>query len=283
LLTKRAPELNRLDLSWFGGEPLLALDVIEDVLEHVAKLRREHPAMQHESNITTNAWKLTPVVFQRLLGLGVRSYQISFDGPREIHDKKRLRADGAGTFDRIWRNVTALRELDGSFHVIVRIHVDRENEAAMPAFIDQCVETFGSDPRFEIFIRQLSCLGGPNDATLPVLGPGGEARIEELRRRVPAREVPGVQIASEPAAPLVCYASRANSFVVRADGRIGKCTVALDHPANQVGVLHENGELEITAARMLDWMRGLRTRDSIELFCPMLGLAEPTAKAAAAS
>jgi uncharacterized protein len=279
LLTKRAPELTRLDLSWFGGEPLLALDIVEDVLEHVAALRRAHPAMHHESNITTNAWKLSTSVFERLLGLGVRSYQISFDGPRELHDKKRVRADGAPTFDRIWRNVTALRELDGSFHVILRIHVDRENEAVMPEFIDRCSETFGSDPRFEIFIRQLSCLGGPNDAHLPILGDGGESRIDALRARVPVHA--GTVEAT--AAPKVCYAARANSFVVRADGRLGKCTVALEHPANQVGRLLENGELEITAARVIDWMRGIKSRNPIELYCPMLGLAEPEQKTAAAS
>ena len=30
----------------------------------------------------------------------------------------------------------------------------------------------------------------------------------------------------------VCYAARGNSYVVRADGRLNKCTVALEHPNN---------------------------------------------------
>jgi uncharacterized protein len=293
LLSARAPELQRLDLSWFGGEPLLALDVMGDILVHVGDLVRRHPGLYHESNITTNAWKLSRDVFERLLGLGVVSYQISFDGPRELHDKKRVRADGAPTFERVWNNVKALRDVDGHFKVVIRIHVDRENESAMPEFVDECRDTFGADSRFELFIRQLSCLGGPNDSRLPILrGEEGMDRIDELRRRA-AGATEGAPTASasasvgakiqSPAVPSVCYATRANSFVVRADGRIGKCTVALDHPANQVGVLHENGELEITAARMLDWMRGLRSRNPIELFCPMIGLADPAPPQAAAS
>ncbi len=284
LIATRAPELSRLDLSWFGGEPLLALELIEDVLHHVAALQRQHPALYHESVLTTNAWRLSRNVFERLLRLGVRTYQISFDGPRELHDKKRVRADGAPTFDRIWKNVSMMREVEGSFHVILRIHVDRENESAMPGFIDQCQDAFGSDPRFEIYIRRLSRLGGPNDAQLPVLDrEDGEKRIDELRERVRSATRTAAAAPPPSARPHVCYASRANSFVVRADGRIGKCTVALDHPANQVGVLHENGELEITAARMLDWMRGLKSRNPIELFCPMLGLADPSVPKAAAS
>ena len=33
----------------------------------------------------------------------------------------------------------------------------------------------------------------------------------------------------------VCYASYPHSMVFRANGKIGKCTVALDHPQNQLG------------------------------------------------
>lgn len=284
LLTRRAPELSQLDLSWFGGEPLLALDLIEDILRHVADLQRAYPGMRHASNVTTNAWKLSTDVFARLLSLGVNSYQISFDGPRQLHDRKRVLADGQPTFDRIWNNVLALRAVPGEFHVLLRIHVDRENEAAMPDFIDECRAAFGADPRFEIFVRQLSRLGGPNDENIAILsGEQGSQRIEELRRRARGETGLVASAAAVAPAPHVCYAARANSFVVRSDGRVNKCTVALEHPANQVGVLHENGELEITAARMLDWMRGLRTRHPIELYCPMIGLAEPTQATAAAS
>lgn len=36
LLTRRAPELDYLHLSWFGGEPLLAKHLIEKILIHAA-------------------------------------------------------------------------------------------------------------------------------------------------------------------------------------------------------------------------------------------------------
>ena len=35
---------------------------------------------------------------------------------------------------------------------------------------------------------------------------------------------------------MVCYAARANSFVVRSNGQLNKCTVALDTDYNHVGV-----------------------------------------------
>ena len=38
LVARRAPGLRNLFLSWFGGEPLLAPDIIEDVMAHVREL-----------------------------------------------------------------------------------------------------------------------------------------------------------------------------------------------------------------------------------------------------
>jgi len=62
--------------------------------------------------------------------------------------------------------------------------------------------------------------------------------------------------------------------VVRADGRVNKCTVALEHAANQVGRLHSDGRLELRGDRMMAWMRGVSSRDAEALHCPMSGLAD---------
>ena len=72
----------------------------------------------------------------------------------------------------------------------------------------------------------------------------------------------------------VCYASQGNSFLVRSNGRLNKCTVALEHPMNQVGMIREDGTMEISAPHARRWMRGLSSLDPLELECPMVGLAE---------
>src|SRR5262249_23163977 len=127
LLEARAPALEHLSLSWFGGEPLLERDLVLSLLERVARLRQRHPRLQLDSATTTTAWHPDRPPFDRLLALGVTTWQISFDGPKEVHALRRRRADGRGTFDRIWRNVCALRDSPGTFEVRIRVHVDREN------------------------------------------------------------------------------------------------------------------------------------------------------------
>jgi len=271
-LQQRAAGLRELGLSWFGGEPLLALDLIEDVLAHVAALRRMHPDLRFSSDMTTNAYRLERRVFERLLAGGVRRYQISFDGPREHHDRTRRRADGHGTFDRIWGNLQAMRSVDTPFAVLVRLHASRDNLAALREFIATFGSEFGTDSRFTLLLRALSPLGGPGDDRFPFLLPSqvGPA-LEELARCAAEH---GVSHLQAPHLQPVCYAAQGNSFVVRADGRLVKCTVALDHPENQVGQLHEDGRIEIDAPRMRNWMRGLFSGDAEELACPKRGLVD---------
>jgi uncharacterized protein len=272
LLERRIPELDVLELSWFGGEPLLAKDVIEDVLRHAGTLAPAH-GVTMTSSITTNAYLLTKALFHELLGLGLSRYQISFDGPREYHDRKRVMAGGKGTFDRVWSNLLGMKDATGSFDVLVRLHADRENIAALPEFIDRYREAFGGDARFKLFVRPLSRLGGPSDESLMILGDQeAHESITALRRYAEGRGVP--QRPPLPDGP-ICYAAMGNSFVVRSNGRLNKCTVALEHPANQIGMIRPDGTMEISTPKTLVWMRGLRSGNAKELACPMAGLAEP--------
>ena len=66
----------------------------------------------------------------------------------------------------------------------------------------------------------------------------------------------------------ICYAARANAFVIRPDGRVAKCTVALDDERNTVGRLRKNGDVVIDPSRHLPWLQGLVSGDAVALNCP---------------
>jgi uncharacterized protein len=271
LLERRMSGLDVLELSWFGGEPLLAADIIQDVLAHAGTLAKEH-GVRLTSSMTTNAYLLKEDRFRSLLSLGLKSYQISFDGPREYHDRKRVLAGGRGTFDRIWTNVLAMKREPGEFDVLIRVHADRQNVGALPEFIDQYRDTFGTDSRFTLFIRPLSRLGGPQDAALEILDGDESDRVIASLREYAGQG--GIQQGPFMPEVPICYASMGNSFIVRSNGRLNKCTVALEHPANQVGMIRRDGTLEISTPKTLAWMRGLESGDTEELTCPMAGLAD---------
>jgi uncharacterized protein len=173
----------------------------------------------------------------------------------------------------------AMRDVRRDFTILVRLHVDKENYAALPQFIDEYRRAFGQDSRFKLFLRTLSHLGGPNDAMLPVFEEEeGRNAVNTLSRCAAEHRVE--HITTKHITP-ICYASRANSFVVRANGRLNKCTVALEHPMNQVGRIYEDGRIELEAPKMRMWMRGLQSGNPDELECPMHGYADPVPKTAA--
>jgi len=268
-LTRRAEELDFLSLGWFGGEPLLARGVVEDVMDHVFMLGKRHPPLHLSTGMTTNGYLLTREVFKGLLSRGVTDYQISFDGPRSFHDRKRVLADGRATFDRLWENVSSMQSVEGEFLVDIRVHVDQENHGAIPEFIRMFAEAFADDPRFRLFIRALSQFGGPNDENVQVLGGGLEdPRILSLRELAASLRI---TIHTELDNGPVCYAAWANSFIVRADGRINKCSLALERPENQVGRITEEGLLELDQDLSMTWIRGLFSGEKEALACPLTG------------
>ena len=273
LVSRQASNLRKLRISWFGGEPTLTMGIIEEVMSHIQRTIQRQPGIQLFCDTTTNAYLLDRSRFEAMLGLGVTVYQVAFDGPPEVHDRMRVLAGGAGTFARIWTNVCAMQKTQETFTVVIRLHVDPENMNAVPKFIDKCAAVFAGDRRFKLFIRKRSRLGGANSSCLPVFAEAESMEVSEmLSRRAKAL---GLQAITAEERQRACYAASGNSFVVRADGRLNKCTVALEHPNNQVGRILEDGTIVVDEAKMRQWMRGLWARSEEQLRCPMVGYAEP--------
>lgn len=277
LLERRAPSLRALTVEWFGGEPLLEVPIIVEIQEHLAALAREHADLKVCSSMTTNGYLLTPATAERLVGLGVRTYQISLDGAPSSHDARRPRADGGGTFERVWANLRAVHASDLDIRIRLRMHVDRKNQGEISSFLEVLAAELAGDPRFELYLRAVGRLGGPRDGEYPFLVNEELTAVDALRSR--AIEL-GLRL--RPASKLdACYASAANSFVVRSTGELAKCTVAFDHPNNRVGRLGTDGKAEIDNVKLNGWVRGLFDGDGAALHCPMQGFADSRPQAAA--
>lgn len=54
LLSNRIERLDQLYISWFGGEPMAAADIMFDLSSHAATLAARRPMMSYRAGITTN-------------------------------------------------------------------------------------------------------------------------------------------------------------------------------------------------------------------------------------
>jgi len=274
LMSRRADGLSQLELSWFGGEPLLAFDIVEEVLVHACVLADRYPTLRVNSHMTTNGYLLDRSRANRLLELGVEDFHVSFGGPREAHDRTRVGANGKGTFDRVWGNILNMRESANEFQTVIRINLDQDNRDVAPDFLRQCRDALGDDHRFSIYLCPVNRLGGANDPEQPILqGTDRDRTVEELSRQA---ESLGLNLLEDAHLGSVCYAARPDSFVIRANGDLNKCSVHLYNEANRVGRLLPDGVLQIEADRLRRWTRGQATGDPDRLACPATGLLDPT-------
>ena len=268
LLERRASELDRLEIDWFGGEPMLAFGVIREVQGKVLELRLRYPDLETHGSMTTNGYLLTPTKLEELVSLDVKRFQVSVDGLSFHHDARRPRIDGQGTFATVWENLRAASALDGlDFRIDLRTHLDPANEKDFEEFLELYKVNFESDSRFRLFVREVSRLGGPNDSSLEVFEKN-EARELVSKRRNQASDL-GLEVKERGFEAGYCYAAAANSFVIRSDGELAKCTVAFRSPTNSVGRIHENGTLEINGKKMSPWTRGILSGEQKALKCPL--------------
>lgn len=302
LVERRITQLKQLHFSWFGGEPLLAKDVVLRLLRHADKLCREY-GVGFLSGMTTNAYLLDFALAEELLSLRQTFYQITLDGLGDEHDKLRRRADGEGTFDRIWSNLQAMKGLAGKFDCQIRVHVRHDNIKNLELLMREIRTEFGSDDRYRIDFQHLRDMGGTGGKTVQnalslaelfevqrhltsvYLGQGSatsqQKRHDDLPS-LPATDIPAQYVAESAGSrsreelqanePYICYATKPNNLTIRANGRVGKCTVALDDARNDIGYLDEKGHLIVDQEKHKLWFRGLETLDLVSSGCPMKGM-----------
>lgn len=290
--------LENLSLSWFGGEPLLAKDVLFEIAEFAASKLEDGGLRSMKGSLTTNGYMLTPENLARLTASNQNSFQISLDGHGEGHDETRRYASGDGTFNVIWRNLLAARDSTHAFDILIRIHLTDNNVTSAQKLVDAVVKEFSGDPRFSVLLRRIENMGGANGEKVVVLDFDTAARtarrmkaqldaaglrchdavsaggFESQVAAISAGTASSSENASDPmtlAGGYICYAAQPNSILIRADGRLGKCTVAFDDPKNTVGVIREDGSVFIDGENMNYWLRGNISGRETELGCPAYG------------
>ena len=95
-----------LRLVFFGGEPLINFGLMKEVAAY-AKHAATSNEKKIEFQITTNGSMITPEVIHFFKQYDVIPL-ISFDGPKEIHDKQRPGMDGHGSYNK---TVPLIRDL----------------------------------------------------------------------------------------------------------------------------------------------------------------------------
>lgn len=254
-----ATEADRPDRSLllFGGEPLLAEHV--DLVRHIVATARARGIT--EISAISNATELE--AYLDLLGPGgIGTLQITLDGPPEIHDRRRIHADGSGSFAQIADNID--RALARDAYVMARINVDRGNVAELPALARAVIARgWHEQPRFTAYAAAVNPLNAQTPIASTFDSGQLQAAMDELRASFPElaalhRPADGLRqkfmkVFEGALQPHTLFSTsycgaHTGMYVFDAFGDIYKCWDKTGDPSLRIGVVAEDGTVKLRAS-----------------------------------
>lgn len=215
------PTTRALNISWYGGEPLLAVKQIEYLSGALFKLCMENK-IEYRSSIITNGFLLDKQNVDTLLKYNLRSLQVTLDGPKDVHDKRRILHDGSGTWQVIVDNLKYV--LEKKVGVMVRINVDKTNIDSIERLFQE-LQTEGIFSRISISFGAVLAFGNVCRSVEDNL-----ISFEEAEKKIGQEKIQSLlknsQSYSRRFTPnfLGCVAVARNSFIVGPSGELYKCS-----------------------------------------------------------
>jgi len=121
-----------LHVQWFGGEPLLNLEMIETLSARFSD-ETVRQGKDYSAEIITNGVLLSEDAARRLAAVNVREAQITLEGMQTFHDKVRFTNEHGKSFDKILQNVASASP---HLNINVRVHVAPYNLDSVHELID---------------------------------------------------------------------------------------------------------------------------------------------------
>lgn len=122
-----------LSIDWFGGEPLLYPQIIEEMSQKIISLCSKYGS-EYRFTITTNGYNINSSVLSLFERIRLFEARITLDGDAQTHNKRRILKNGLGTYDVIVKNIISLAE--AGIFVKLRVNIDKDNPNGYQHIID---------------------------------------------------------------------------------------------------------------------------------------------------
>jgi uncharacterized protein len=242
--------VKKLTLLWFGGEPLLALNLVTELTGAIREMA-EKRSVQFSASMVTNGTLLTARRAGELVSAGVKSFQITLDGPREAHNKRRPFRDGSGdSYGSVLRGLKLLAKMD--VKLTIRVNVDRANAPSISALLDELrSQGLHDSPAVRIYFAPvLPSVAGCRPGTCFDLREFSEIEIT-LARGAHERGF-SLPLTPRPRS-LPCRAITPTCFVVEPSGAVQKCLGLVGRESTAVGWLGVDGFHVADPSKLDSW------------------------------
>jgi uncharacterized protein len=218
--------ISEVVVKWFGGEPLLAKNTMMDLSKKIKKLASEF-GKGYRAFLISNGYLLDKLLPSEIAELACYAIQITVDGPKDIHNKRRPTKSGSQTFEKIIDNVEKLATYYK--HIVLRINVDIDNAAHIHnllkylknrGIIDVCqqISVVHVDTQIGKYSQELQCSYALSRKTIIDIDKTISENLikENLEELFPIKYPRFLSVA--------CDAQIGNHFVINPEGYVFKCT-----------------------------------------------------------
>lgn len=215
ILAHRGEE--KVKLSWFGGEPLYNVQVIDQICSEL-----KERDVTFKSKMISNGYLFDADMVRRAKDLWqLKNVQITLDGREQIYNRvKRYIYGDVNAFERVLTNMRLL--MDAGIFVSVRLNVDQHNIEEMLQLVPFLNERFGANKNLTIYSHELFGERTPEESAAlyeqrmkleALIAECGYKRKHRLQRDIKLNH---------------CMADNDNIAMISPSGYLGKCEHYID-------------------------------------------------------
>lgn len=226
-------------VNWFGGEPLLAVDIIVKLTNAFVTICRKKK-ISYLAGITTNGYLLNKDVIKKLLRCFVVDYQVTIDGLKEEHNKYRILKNDEGTYEQIMENLIDISRNVKSemFNISIRCNFTKKSSKKYDQIANKFNELFGDDKRFSFSVHAVKDWGGLGVSKIgqELMNDKEEEKLikDAFINRKKMDFASHLSVLDKQSN--ACYTVGKNNYVINADGGIFKCTTDFE---NELGNIND--------------------------------------------
>ena len=142
-LMKPQPEIGKL--TWFGGEPLMALVQMEQFYDKLVAGYKK----PFSSNVITTGFHIDEEAIRVMKHVGVSQVQITLDGLKDTHNGVKYTEDCDDAFSKVMDNCEFLFKTS-DMHVVFRVNVTKQNAHEYVKLYNYLVNRFKQYKRFGV-------------------------------------------------------------------------------------------------------------------------------------
>ena len=235
---KNTDAISKVSISLYGGEPMMDKEALEIFCAGAYTIASGYE-LPISFDMTTNLTLLDDKMIAMIRKYKI-AIQVTIDGPKYYHDKKRIYRNKLGTFDDIIKNLQRLKENGLSNLVTIRINIDKDTiDYAEAAFMS--VNDYSPNIYFSV-VRHYK---GANDCHKGFCVPEDlyssfTTRTNEILKK---HERP---VYRQFGKRTPCTLATPNKYYIDCKFDVYGCDSLVNHPECRIGTLDKDGRLNLS-------------------------------------